>query len=65
MTNYGQIVNVDTKKPPYNNSRTLVTTLTPSRRNKYHGSVATDQTTPKRADGTPIFEDVWQYLFNL
>ena len=31
-------------------------------REKFHGSVATDSTTPKLADGTPMLQDVWKYL---
>ncbi|MBK1989429.1 hypothetical protein A0J48_018130 [Sphaerospermopsis aphanizomenoides BCCUSP55] len=65
MVNYGPVVNVDGQHPPYNNSHLLITAFTPSRQGKYHGSVATDGTTPKRVDGTPIFQEVWQYLFDL
>jgi hypothetical protein len=65
MAKYGDIVKVENESSPYGNSHQLVTDLTPARRNKYHGSVATDETTPKSADGTPVFEPVWQYLFEL
>jgi hypothetical protein len=65
MAECGRIVTVDQKQPPYDHSHRLVTGVNPARRGKYHGSVATDETTPKRADGSPLFRSVWRYLFNL
>jgi hypothetical protein len=65
MANYEPVVNVDGKQPPYNHSHRLITDIMPDRFDKYHGSVATDVTTPKRVDGNPIFQEVWQYLFDL
>jgi hypothetical protein len=65
MTKYGESVTVENQSPPYDNSHQLVTAATPARRKKFHGSVATDKNTPKLPDGTPVFEPVWQYLFDL
>ncbi|MEO0984296.1 MAG: hypothetical protein AAFY20_01980 [Cyanobacteria bacterium J06639_14] len=53
---------VDTQVPPYNCAHQLITAADPAIRGKFHGSVATDRTTPKLPDGTPLFQDVWQYL---
>ncbi|WP_016949475.1 hypothetical protein [Anabaena sp. PCC 7108] len=65
MANYGSAVNVDGQQPPYNYSHRLITALIPSRQGKYHGSVATDGTTPRQSDGTPVFQKVWQYLIRV
>jgi hypothetical protein len=65
MANYGTVVNIDGQQLPYNHSHRLITALNPSRQGKYHASVATDRTTPKQSDGTPIFQQAWQYLFSL
>jgi hypothetical protein len=65
MTNYGSLVNVDQQQPPYNYSHCLITNRMPDVPNKYHGSVATDRPTPKLPDGTPLFKQVWQYLFSI
>jgi hypothetical protein len=65
MTAYGSIINVDKQKPPYNHSHRLITDITPARTDNYHGSVATDRPTPKFSDGTPVFKQVWRYLFDI
>lgn len=62
---YGEIINVDRRSAPYNYSHQLITNATPARSGKYHGSVATDSTTPKSRNGTPTFEPVWKYLISV
>lgn len=64
MDAYGAIVNVDSTLPPYNGSRRLTTAARPARIDDKanHNSVVVDVFTPKLADGTPLFKDVWQYL---
>jgi pimeloyl-ACP methyl ester carboxylesterase len=64
ITAYGPIINVDEQQPPYNHSHCLITDIMPDRLDKYHGSVATDGPTPKFSDGTPVFRQVWRYLFS-
>lgn len=58
----GAIVNVDTEPPPYQGSQQLTTSANPAQAGKYHGSVATDRTTPRLPDGQLLFADVWRYL---
>lgn len=61
---YGGMVNVDTQKPPYNYSHQLTTSAKPQVADKYHGSVVTDQTTPRRPNGNLLFQNVWIYLLD-
>lgn len=60
----GEVINVDETEPPYDNSHTLVTELAPIEGGSPHGSVVTDRSTPKLPDGTPVYEEVWQYLLS-
>ena len=54
---FGPIIDVDTAKPPYGNSRRLTTNLdVGGSAKRAHGIV-----TPAKDD--PLFEDVWRYLF--
>lgn len=62
MAAYGPVINVDNKQFPYNNSHQLVTSVMQVPQTRYHGSLAVDAYTPLLSDGTPIFQDVWQYL---
>lgn len=62
MDAYGSIVDVDTHHPPYNGSHQLVTAARPARPGKYHGSVVVDHSTPRQDDGSPLFQEAWQYL---
>lgn len=62
LTDFGEPVNVDETASPYNNSHILVTDLPPIEGGSPHGSVVTDRSTPKLPDGTPVYEEVWQYL---
>ena len=64
MNVYGQSVRVDGQLSPYNQSHQLTTAARPARDgdSSEHSSVVVDVYTPKLADGTPLFKDVWQYL---
>jgi hypothetical protein len=60
----GTTVNVDTTPEPYANANRLTTDVLPQTGSygNAHGSVATDDNTPLRADGTPVLSEVWRYL---
>jgi hypothetical protein len=60
----GVTVNVDITPEPYGNANRLTTDVLPQTGSydDAHGSVATDQNTPLRADGTPVLSEVWRYL---
>jgi hypothetical protein len=64
MNIYGERVLVDGELPPYNQSHQLMTATTPTAtgQNSYHSSVAVDGFTPILSNGTPVFQDAWQYL---
>ncbi len=64
MPGFGPEVDVDTARPPYGNSHTLSTRLTPPANSTPHRMVAGNDT-PLRADGTPVLRDVWRYLLNV
>ncbi len=60
----GTTVNVDTTPEPYANANRLTTDVLPQTGSyaNAHGSVATDDNTPLRADGTPVLSEVWRHL---
>lgn len=61
---YGPIVNVDEAKPPYGNSRRLITNADVGNDDRRaHSSVVPGNAAVKGADGKCIHEDVWRYLF--
>jgi hypothetical protein len=60
----GPIVNVDKSRPPYENSRRLITDAdVKNDANRAHSSVTPGGAAVKDADGKYIHEDVWRYLF--
>jgi hypothetical protein len=61
---FGPIVNVDQTKPPYGNSRRLITNADVKNDPKRaHSSSAPGGAAVKDASGQFIHEDVWRYLF--
>jgi hypothetical protein len=61
---YGPIVNVDESKPPYGNTRRLITNADVGNDDRRaHSSVVPGNAAVKGADGKFIHEDVWRYLF--
>ena len=60
----GPLIKVDNTPPPYENSHMLCSEAHIVGAN-HHGCVATDRATPRLADGSPAFQDVWNYLFAL
>ena len=63
-TIYGPYANVDWRPYPYENSHTLVTTITPNTTlvDKYHNSTAVNGYIPKDASGKYIYDKAWEYL---
>ncbi|MGH9841738.1 MAG: hypothetical protein ACREEM_23540 [Blastocatellia bacterium] len=67
MNAFGPVVNVDNAAPPYNNTHSLTSNLdtpyTPGPPQvDYHNCVAADDWLAKRADGTPTYKPVWEYM---
>ena len=64
MHKFGPIINVDKSKPPYDNTRRLITDFdVDGDANRAHGSVQPGSKAKKNDDGTFGHEDVWRYLF--
>jgi hypothetical protein len=64
LQQFGPIVNVDQEKPPYGNTRRLITAADVGKDpNRAHGSVTPGRSSPKDASGKYLFDDVWTYLF--
>ncbi|MFO0943858.1 MAG: hypothetical protein U0930_24240 [Pirellulales bacterium] len=62
---FGPIVNVDETKPPYGNSRRLISAADVKKDPKAaHSSVTPNNASPKNANGEYLYEPVWEYLFN-
>lgn len=61
---FGPIVDVDEAKPPYGNTRRLITHADVKNDDKRaHSSVVPGKASPVDASGKFLFEDVWRYLF--
>ena len=61
---FGPIVNVERAKPPYQNTRRLITDLDVKKDAKRaHGAVTPKKFLPKTKDGQYVHEPVWRYLF--
>ena len=64
MHQYGPIVNVDTVKPPYQNTRRLVTSFdVKGDAKRAHSSVQPGSRAWKDDSGKYVHEDVWRYLY--
>lgn len=61
---HGPIVSVDSARPPYGNSRRLITAADVKKdARRAHSSVQPGGSSPKNARGRFLFEPVWRYLF--
>ncbi|MDB4500945.1 hypothetical protein N9224_02080, partial [Akkermansiaceae bacterium] len=61
---FGPIVNVEKAKPPFENTRRLVTDVDVKNDPKRaHGAVLPKKILPKTKDGNYSHEAVWKYLF--
>ena len=68
LNEYGPVVNADTAKAPYGHSRRLITEAPMKGDAKKqaaaaHGYVTPGKGSPKDAQGRPLQEDVWKYMF--
>jgi hypothetical protein len=64
LQQYGAIVNVDEAKPPYRDTRRLITTADVNNDDRRaHSSVVPGNAAVKDASGEFIHEAVWRYLF--
>jgi hypothetical protein len=54
---------IDGQSPPSGGLHMLFTRATPAPSGQYHGCVVVDRDTPLQPDGTPLFADVWKYMF--
>lgn len=62
LEEFGAPVLVDDSMPPYLGAHALFTDAEPARPGEEHGSVVTDRNTPKRPDGSPVFDVVWDVI---
>jgi hypothetical protein len=62
---FGAPVAVESSGPPYASSHQLITSLAPAGGTNYHGTTAAGNASPRLADGSYRFTDVWRYLFGL
>ncbi len=61
---FGAIVNVDDAKPPFENSRRLITEWdVKNDAKRAHSAVQPGGSSPKDAKGNFVYESVWRYLF--
>lgn len=64
LAEFGPIVNVDETKPPYGNSRRLISAAdVKGDAKRAHSSVTPGSASPKDASGALLYEDVWRYLY--
>jgi hypothetical protein len=57
-------VNVDETKPPYGNTRRLISAAdVKGDAKRAHSSVTPGSASPKDASGALLYEDVWRYLY--
>lgn len=65
LADYGAAISVDSSNAPFNGSHQLTTDADPTSfpaLNPAHNATVVDVSTPKNADGTPLFTPVWNYL---
>lgn len=64
LNNFGPLVDIDTAKPPYGNSRRLISSAdVGGNADRAHSSVTPGKASPKSPDGKFLYEDVWKYLY--
>lgn len=61
---FGPVVNVDETRPPYGNSRRLISTADVGNNpGRAHGASTPGNSSPKTTNGAYLYEDVWKYIF--
>jgi hypothetical protein len=64
LHHFGPIVNVDEARPPYSNTRRLITSADVGNNpDRAHGASAPGGSSPKGKNSAYLYEDVWKYLF--
>lgn len=64
LNEFGPITNVDTSRPPYGNSRRLISDAdVGGDAGKAHGAVTPGGSSPKDTRGRLLYEPVWKYLY--
>ncbi len=64
LHNFGPVIDVDVEKPPYGNSRRLISNADVGKDPKRaHGAVQPGSRSPKGKDGAFLYEAVWRYLY--
>ena len=64
LEKFGPLVNVDKEKPPYKNSRMLISEAdVGGDKKRAHGASTPKKSSPKDKNGKYLYEDVWEYLF--
>ena len=64
LNKFGPIINVDDTKPPYSNSRRLITSVNVGNNpGRAHGASTPGKNSPKGKDGKLLYENVWKYLY--
>ncbi len=58
----GPVVDVAASAPPFGGSQQLSTSIEPAAAGQYHNSTVIDSVTPRNADGTPRYKDVWRHM---
>lgn len=59
----GPIVTIENSKPPYENSRRLISDAEVENDKKAHSAVTPGSASPVNEDGEMTYEPVWEYLF--
>lgn len=61
---FGSIVDVDGAKPPYSNTRRLISNMyVGGNADRAHGASTPGGSSPKGKDGKYLYEDVWKYIY--
>jgi len=64
LHNYGPLINVDEAKPPYSNTRRLISTANVGNNpGRAHSASTPGSPSPKGKDGKYLYEDVWKYIY--
>jgi hypothetical protein len=64
LSQFGPIVNIDQSRPPYENTRRLITSIdVGGDAGKAHGIVTPGKRSYRLNDGTFVHDPVWRYLY--
>lgn len=64
LEKFGPLTNVDNAKPPYSNSRMLISEADVKKdKKRAHNASVPGKASVKGKDGKYVYEDVWKYLF--